>query len=105
MNTSLKKVFVVLGVTIALGGCSLTQPFSSKQTSPVKENSTSTTIPTQVEASPTSQSESLSYKMENTAPVVAPAPSPSTTKSDEPEDLQKDLDSVKIENDFGALVK
>ena len=103
MNTSLKKVFIVLGATIALGGCSLTQLFSSKQTSPVKESSTSPTVSTQVEASPTSQSESPSYKMENTTPVVAPAPT--TSKNDDPETLQKDLDSVKIENDFGALVK
>jgi len=106
----MKKFFVVVGATVALAGCSLTPSSAQKQTSPVKENAAQT-VPTQVETSPTSEMGSPSYKVESTTPVVTPAPSlaPTTTstkaKSDEPEDLQKDLDSVSIESDFGSLVK
>lgn len=106
MNTHLKKIFVVLGATVALAGCSLTQPASTKQTLPVKDDTTAITTPTQVESSPTSEMGSPSYKVESTTPVVTPAPTTSTKAvSDDPADLQKDLDSVKIESDFGSLVK
>lgn len=110
MNTHMKKFFVVVGATIALAGCSLTQPLSTKQTSPVKEDAGAVTVPIQTTASPTSEMGSPSYKVESTTPATTPAPTTTTSavtkaKSDDPADLQKDLDSVSIESDFGSLVK
>lgn len=104
MNNHLKKLFIVLGATIALSGCSLTNLLTKKDASST-ENPTSSpaTSTSQTNTSPTSEMESASYKIENTSPTATPKPI--TGKSDDPEDLQKELDSVSMESDFGLLVK
>lgn len=102
MNTHVKKVFVVLGATIALAGCSLTDSLTKKEQSSPIDSTTSITTPAQTETTPSTEMGSPSYKIESSTP----APTSSTTAtSDDPADLQKDLDSVSIESDFGSLVE
>lgn len=95
-----KKFILLVGSAILLSGCSLLSPWTSKkQTAPVPP-----TPSTQSETSPTTGMESPSYKVENTTQGASTETSSTQTKNDEPEDLQKDLDAVSIESDFGALV-
>lgn len=104
MNAYVKKVFIVVGATVALAGCSLTAPLTKKESSQnIEPTPTPITTPTQTGATPTTEMGSPSYKVESTTPAVTPTTT--TTKSDDPADLQKDLDSVSIESDFGSLVK
>ena len=103
MHSPLKKVLVILGVSIALAGCTLTEPFVKKETSPAVEG-TPTPPTTQTEATPSSEMGSPSYKMGST-PSKTTTGTSAKTESDDPDNLQKDLDSVTIESDFGSLVQ
>lgn len=98
MRTHLKKVFVVLGATLVFSGCSLTKLLNNDASSTVNPTP-SPTPSSQTNTAPTTEMGSQSYKVESSSPN-------SSSKEDEDlEDIQKDLDSVSMESDFGLLVQ
>lgn len=99
MRTHLKKVFVVLGATLVFSGCSLTKLLNNKDASSNVNPTPSPTPSSQTNTAPTTEMGSQSYKVESSSPN-------SSSKEDEDlEDIQKDLDSVSMEGDFGLLVQ
>ncbi len=95
MNSHLQKFIIVASATFALAGCALLDPFIKKETSS-SSKVTPTPTTTQTETTSTTEMGSSSYKVDSASPKP---------ESDNPEDLQKDLDAVTIESDFGLLVK
>ena len=91
---NLKKVTFLAVTSLLLAGCSVQQIQQLFQ----KPEPISTTAPTESPSSIESQ---------ETAPVIEKnaSPTPTASTSDEPSDMQKDLNSLKIESDFGALVQ
>lgn len=104
MNTHLKRTLLILGAAVALAGCSLIDTLTKKETSSTVD-STPTPTSAQTETTTTTEMGSPSYKVDSAVPATTPTTKTTTEKSDDPEDLQKDLDSVSIKSDFGALVE
>jgi PBP1b-binding outer membrane lipoprotein LpoB len=108
MNVNMKKIIIILGAALTLSGCSLLDSFTKKVTSPT--TTAPTTQPTQTETT-TTEMGSPSYKVETAAPAPTSPTNPSTTTkstqttNDDPDDLEKELNSISIESDFGALVQ
>jgi hypothetical protein len=79
-----RSLFILVSATFLLGGCTLPHWFGKQTTNP----------------KPTASPPPPSYQVQ-----VKSNPTPSTIGSDEVKDMEKDMESIKIEDNFDAMVK